>query len=499
MKILVVDDSRSIRSGLRKQLEKSGFEVREAVDGRDAVEKVKEVKPDLITMDIDMPVMGGFEAIAAIQEIAEGKDIPVIFVTSHDSVKEREQGFYLGAEEFISKSSPAAWKEVALAANRMLRCQEFPQNFTILVAEDNDVTRKILINILHRNGVQVLEATNGIEAFAIAQSQRANIDLVITDFMMPEMNGGELCEKLRKDLGLRHTPIIFLSGVNEKSWILEMFRAGATDYIMKPFVKEELLARIKVHMEQWQLVKELNSTVAALEKMNKIRDEFVGMATHDLKNPLNGIMVFTQLMMRDGSLVKKYQEMVETIHGSSVLMLDIVNDILALSKLDSQDEDQPIEALHLQPVVNIAVASIQQTVFEKGIILEIENLCSCDAIIDCSRHALLRIFNNLLSNAIKFTPANGKVKLSLGMDAGKEVYITVADTGIGISEAMIPGLFDRFTSSARNGTEGEPGTGLGLAITKRLVEQLGGNIEVISKEGEGTSFRLTFPFSSKVG
>ncbi|HIJ78102.1 MAG: response regulator [Desulfobulbaceae bacterium] len=497
MKILVVDDSRSIRKGLRQQLETNGFEIQEAVDGLDALGKIKEFKPDLVTMDIDMPVMDGFKATAAIRETEFGKELPIIFLTSHDSLKEREHGFYLGAVEFISKSSPAPWQEVVMAVNRMLRCQALPENFTVLVVEDNDVTRRILVNIFSQNGLQVLEAINGREGLALAEKNRADIDLVITDYMMPEMNGGELCLKLRNNLGFRHTPIIFLSGVNEKSWILEMFRTGATDYIMKPFVKEELLARIKVHMEQWQLVKELNSTVAELEKMNKLRDEFVGMATHDLKNPLNGIMGFSHLMKQDGSLPQKHHKMLETIHTSSVLMLDIVNDILALSKLDAHDDDPVSEPLQLLSVINTAVAGIQQTAFKKGVVLEVENLCSCDAVIDGNRHAFLRILNNLLSNAIKFTPANGKVRLVLGMVAGKEVYVSVADTGIGIPESMVDKLFDRFTKSARNGTDGEAGTGLGLAITKRLVEKLAGSIEVISKEGEGSSFRLTFPFSSK--
>lgn len=294
MRILIVDDSRAVRIGLRKKLEENGYEVHEAANGMEAVQKAKEIAPHLITMDVSMPDMNGFEATAEIRSSEEGKLIPIIFVTSKDSIKDREQGFYLGATEFISKSAVAPWQEVIMTVNRILRCSSLPEGFNALVVEDNTVTRMVLCNILHRQGIHVFETRTGQEALQIAEQHRADIDLVITDYMMPEMNGGELCAQLRGRLGFRHTPIIFLSGATEKSMILDMFQAGATDYIMKPFAKEELLARIRVHMEQWELVKELNRTVGQLELLNNLRDEFVAMATHDLKSPLNGIMGFSQ-------------------------------------------------------------------------------------------------------------------------------------------------------------------------------------------------------------
>ncbi len=496
MRILIVDDSRSIRTGLRKKLEENGYEVFEAVNGQDSVAKAKEIKPHLITMDVDMPEMNGFQATAEIRSCKEGKHIPIIFFTGKDSIEDREQGFYLGATEFISKTSSAPWQEVVMTANRMLRCSSLPEGFTALVVDDNEVTKMIISNILRRQGIEVIEAASGPEALQIVAQKRTDIDLIITDYMMPEMNGSELCAQLRSRMGLRHTPIIFVSGATERGMILNMFQAGATDYIMKPFVKEELLARIRVHMSQWELIKELNSNVEQLEHLNKLRDEFVAMATHDLKNPLNGIMGFSQILEREDSLSQRHQKMITTIKDSSTLMLEIVNDILSLSRLESQNNEGTLTPLSLLPIIHIATASVQQTAFKKGVVLETVNNGQCDAIIDGNRNSLQRIMNNLLSNAIKFTPTEGKVNITLQPIKNKKINLTITDTGIGIPAAILPQLFEKFTKAARRGTDDEPGTGLGLAITKHLVEQQNGTIEVTSKEGEGSCFLLTFPITN---
>ncbi len=496
MRILIVDDSRSVRAGLRQKFEENGYEVYEAANGDDAVRMAEEVLPHLITMDVGMPGMNGFEATARIRATETGKTIPIIFVTGKDSLEDRKQGFYLGATEFISKASGAPWQEVVMTAHRMLRECGLPEGFTALVVDDNEVTKLIVCNILRRQGIQVLEARNGTEALKIVEQNRTAIDLVITDYMMPEMNGGELCSQLRGRLGLRHTPVIFLSGATEKGMILDMFRAGATDYLMKPFAKEELLARIRVHMEHWELVKELNSTVEQLERLDKLRDEFVAMATHDLKNPLNGIMGFSQILEREKSLSDRHRQMIATIKDSSTLMLEIVNDILALSRLESQNDESVLTPLSLLPIIHIATASIQQTAFKKGVQIETIDHCQCDAIIDGNRHNLQRVLNNLLSNAIKFTPAGGTVTISLRQNQNNQIILDVTDTGIGIPAESLPKLFEKFTKASRRGTDGEPGTGLGLAITKHLVEQQNGAIEVSSSAEQGSCFRLTFPISS---
>ncbi len=497
MRILVVDDSRAVRTCMRQKLEKLDYEVIEAANGQEAMRKTRQCRPDLITMDIDMPEMDGFAATAAIRTTEEGRRIPIVFVTGKDTLEDREKGFHLGAVEFISKASAAPWQEVACTVNRMLRCNRLPANFTALVAEDNEVTRMLICSILRHEGLRVIDAADGAEALDLAKKHRTEIDLVITDFVMPKLDGGQLCVELRTKVGLRRTPIIFLSGVTERAMILNMFHAGATDYLMKPFTKEELLARIRVHMEQWELVKELNRTVGQLEHLNKLRDEFTAMATHDLKSPLNSVMGFTQILQRDPTLTASQLEMLGNIRDSSELMLSIIKDIVALGRIEAQPEaDRPCP-LPVAPLINVAVASLQQTAAAKDVLLDTFFDDAVGCAIDGNRNDFLRILNNLLTNAIKFTPSGGKVTLSLNLEEERKmVRLTVADTGIGIPPTMMAGLFDKFSKASRSGTRGEHGTGLGLAITRRLVEQHHGTISVTSTEGEGSCFRLTFPLLS---
>jgi two-component system cell cycle response regulator len=275
-RILVVDDSQTIRMRIREELEQGGYEVLEAKNGLEAlIHAASPSPPDLITLDIEMPKMNGFETCRKLRETHyarffskyEDHSIPIIFITGNDTIEDRKKGFELGAVDFVSK--PFQEGEVLAIVNKILNPPVMRNGIKALVADDNIVARKIASLCLSREGIEVHEAEDGKQAYDIICASGDKLDIVITDLIMPNMDGMQLCRHIRQDLGKQDIPIIVLTAMSDFSEILEVFKAGASDYLVKPFSKEELLARINVHIERSKVNRELRDTITLLKEANE--------------------------------------------------------------------------------------------------------------------------------------------------------------------------------------------------------------------------------------
>lgn len=275
-RILVVDDSQTVRMWIREELEEGGYEVVEAKNGLEAlIIAASPSPPDLMTLDIEMPKMNGFETCRKLRGAhyarfftkCEGNRMPVIFITGNDTIEDRKKGFELGAVDFISK--PFRKGEILDVVDKVLNPPLVHQEIHALVADDNAVARKIASLCLSREGIEVHEAVDGLQASEIMRSSGTRMDIVITDLVMPHMDGMQLCRYIRQDLGRRHIPIVVLTAMSDHSEILEVFKAGASDYLVKPFAKEELLARIKVHIERNKATRELSKTIKLLKQADE--------------------------------------------------------------------------------------------------------------------------------------------------------------------------------------------------------------------------------------
>lgn len=311
-KILVVDDNPVIRGLIRKELEQAGYEVDEAENGFQALAKATEsTPPDLITLDIDMPGLDGFETFKKFREKhysrffthVDNTRIPIVFLTANDTIDAREKGFSLGASDFVTK--PFCEKDLKNIIQEILYPQNNLEDINALVVDDNQTSRKVVADHLLRKGINIDEAENGVIAYELISNNLDKYDIVITDLVMPKMDGKTLCKKIRKDLLKREIPIIFLTGISDQNELIEVFSAGASDYLVKPFFKEELLARINVHLEMTRLTNELKSKLKENEESEKeklSKEKFKGaleMATtfcHELNQPLQNISGYTELM-----------------------------------------------------------------------------------------------------------------------------------------------------------------------------------------------------------
>lgn len=492
MKVLVTDDSRSVRLVLRSLLEEAGYEVAEARNGAEALAIGADFRPDCITMDVQMPEMDGFEATANIRKTAWGQRVPIIFATSMDSLEDREKGFALGATEFISKKSTASWREVTIAVDKLLKIEGRLEGVTILVAGADELHRLPVVECLRSQGGKVLEADNGTDAIAVLRSQGPHLDMIIADWNLAEMRADGLCAQIRQKEGYRIIPFIVLIEAGDRPDVLRFFAGGGTDYVIKPFAKEEFIARVGVHLETRALIKELRNNVNELESLSRVRDSFLSIASHDLKSPLSAILNGSELLLMDPGLKPENRQLVDMMLTSSKFMLEIINDIVELGRNEVKNEPLLNDLLPVISCLKVSVSTLQQQALSKGVRLEEQYLYERDPVVRGDRNRFLRILNNLLSNALKFTPGGGSIRVTVDKK-NEDLLITVADTGIGIPESMLPHLFERYSKSSRPGTNGERGTGLGMSITKQLVDQHNGTIELESTEGKGTVVRLCFP------
>lgn len=372
-----------------------------------------------------------------------------------------------------------------------------PKNSLLLIVDDTPANLRLLSHVLSKEGYQYLEAKDGKEALALAEKHIP--DLILLDIMMPGMSGFDVIKKIKKNELLQDIPIIFLSSLTETDDKVEGFRYGGVDYITKPFQKEETLARIKAHLQIRFLQKQLNERInilrereVELSRLNQKKDDLVRTVSHDIKNPLTGIIGLVKLMRDSDKIsVEEQKQMLSVIEDSGNNLLNLVRDVLDRESKNTASEELEYTKVKVSEILDRVVSMNKAKALVKHIGLDYSIIPSgLNIFIDQSKIEIA--INNLVANALKFTPSGGKiyVEASKGKDF---IKFEVRDTGIGIPEKMQDDMFKDSKKSSRLGTSGEVGTGLGLDIVQLYVELHKGKIWVDSTLNKGTSFFIEIP------
>ncbi len=227
-------------------------------------------------------------------------------------------------------------------------------------------------------------------------------------------------------------------------------------------------------------------------ELSKLKSRFLANMSHELRTPLNSIIGFSELLLDGlaGELTEKQKHFLEIIYNSGNHLLRLINDILDLSKFEAGMVELEAEPVEVRSILSEVIELYRKKAENKGIDFKVEIDEEIPLVIT-DRKKFIQIVDNLLSNAVKFTE-KGEVRFSVEEENGK-IKIEVADTGIGIPEKDIPEIFREFHQLDSSSTRKYEGTGLGLALVKRIVDFLGGDIEVESKEGKGTKFTVRLP------
>lgn len=394
----------------------------------------------------------------------------------------------------------------------------------ILIVDDTPENLQILSATLSERGYKVRGVVKGTMALRAAKS--APPDLILLDIRMPEMDGYEVCSKLKSEPKTCDIPVIFISALDEVLDKIKAFAVGGVDYITKPFQVAEVLARVEHQLtirrlshqlqeQNQQLQQEIQERLKAekaAEAASKAKSEFLANMSHELRTPLNAILGFTQVMSRDLQLSTEQREYLRIINRSGEHLLDLINDVLDLSKIEAGLNTLYESSFDLYRLLDSLEEMLQIKAAQKKIKLIFNIPSNVPQYIKTDPKKLRICLINLLGNAIKFTE-NGTV--TLRVNTGQEMaerdtdktranlcpsfdfqslfpntlHFEVEDTGPGIAPAEMADLFDAFVQT-ETGRKFAEGTGLGLAITRKFVQLMGGEIQISSVLGEGAIFKF---------
>ena len=362
---------------------------------------------------------------------------------------------------------------------------EATEHTNIMVVDDTPANLKLLHKMLKSKSYRVLAFPDGEKALKAAA--KCPPDLIFLDIKMPGMDGFEVCERLKADAALKDIPVIFISALAETADKVKAFAVGGVDYVTKPFQFEEVNARVETHLR-------LRRQQIELQALNDLKNHFLGMAAHDLRTPLGGIMGISELLADQLSplLTEKQSGFFDMLFASSQFMVGLINDLLDISAIESGH-------LTLERwMVDITVPIIR-SVEINGMFASKKNMSIA---INCQEqlpqvfadiNRIEQVINNLLSNAIKYSQPGTDIAVRLYHE-NNEVIISVADQGPGIPEKEQHKLFQAFgKTSVQPASEKESSTGLGLLIVKKIVEAHEGRVWLLSEPGKGTEFFFSLP------
>ncbi|MDQ3617831.1 MAG: hybrid sensor histidine kinase/response regulator [Pseudomonadota bacterium] len=348
----------------------------------------------------------------------------------------------------------------------------------ILVVDDQAANLRVVSNLLTRQGYEVITADNGEQALALFAE--SSPDLVLLDMMMPGMDGFEVLAALRADTPPLRVPVVFVTAAQDRDLLLRAFDAGVVDYVTKPFLPEELLARVNAHIG-------LKMTRDRLERVAREREELVNLVAHDLKNPLTSVLFASDMLRSKGCKPERIPRYLEMIHESADDALGYIRHYLE-SRDGKRGHNRDARAC-LGSTLDWLLQRYEIQLEARGISIELSRPPD-HAHVAIDERVLRQVSENLVSNAMKYAPDSALLLIGR---AGPPGYwqLVVADRGPGIPASRQRELFKPFTRLH----EGDDGisSGLGLSIAKQIVTNAGGHLFYETRKNGGSRFIIELP------
>lgn len=374
--------------------------------------------------------------------------------------------------------------------NETFESQINRSDYKILIVDDV-VSNVLLLKILLTNEkFQVCTASNGKQCIEVAQNEHP--DLILLDVMMPDLNGFDTAVILKKDPTTQEIPIIFLTALNNPNDLVKGFQVGANDFLTKPFNKEELVMRV---MHQIQLVAAKRIIVRQNEKLKRTisnRDKMYSVIAHDLRSPMASIRMVLNLAVNVVSPEMVGDEifgLLDKANRESEETHDLLDNLLKWTKSQTGRLNVVYQDLDLDDIVPGVVDIFKMIAEMKKI--DLKYLPAEEKLIVRADNDMIKtIIRNFLSNAVKFTPEGKGIEVFYTRE-GDFARVSVRDHGVGVEPERVETIFHK--GETTYGTGGEEGSGLGLQLCQDFARKNGGEAQVESTLGEGSTFSFTIP------
>ena len=363
----------------------------------------------------------------------------------------------------------------------------------ILVIEDEDTQRLLTRDCLEEAGFRVEEAASGENTVSLLRALQP--DLVLLDVMLPGIDGFEVCQQIRADREIGHTPVVLITGRDNTNDVKRGFSAGATDFFAKPVRWNLLPTRIEFVLRTSRLERDLRVAKEAAERASRAKSALLSTMGHELRTPLNAIIGFSELIRQEayGPLgVPQYEEFIEDIHAAGSLLLNGINDVLDIVNSESGEEYTDDQIIDLSNLLQRVVATAGPAA-TAGDIRIINQVLPISLQINCDPVRLHQAISNLVANAVKFSPAGSTVRISAMVSADNEAILCVSDNGIGIQQQDLERIMNPFEQADSSLSRRYEGMGLGLSLSLAVVRLHGGDLSLTSKYGQGTDATITLP------
>ena len=357
----------------------------------------------------------------------------------------------------------------------------------IMVVDDHEPNRLLLHEILEARGYVVDLCAGGEEA--IARIGITPPDLLLLDVGMPGVNGFDVCRRLRADSSTASLPIILVTAFTSRDQRLEGIAAGANDYLTKPIDQPELLLRVRNALQLRRLHRALADQYDQLRRSEEMRDALVHMMVHDLRSPLSGMLIYSELI-KDKVTSFSDQELTDDLEDMRCnvrLLADMVSNVLDVNRCETAEMPVRFESVDLHATAREAIATLGRADARRVSLFAPTDPVHVPADADLVR----RVIANLVGNAVKFSPSGAEVRVDIARrDSGAMVQVT--DAGPGIPPEHHLRIFDKF-AQVESDERLAPSSGLGLTFCKLAVEAHGGAIGVDSGADVGSVFWFRLP------
>jgi hypothetical protein len=354
---------------------------------------------------------------------------------------------------------------------------------TILLVDDEKIIRDLCVRALP--DYRTFEAGNGAEALQLLDRQE--VDLILTDVMMPQMNGLDLLKTIKEQAP--NQAVVVMTGFTEKDIILRALQADADDFISKPINLLQLKTTIQKVLER----KALRQELLQLKRLDRLKTEFLGLISHKLKTPTTVISLFIQNLAHGIGNPEDpaFRHSLSLILEESEYLSALIQDLLNYSHVILQEGPPTLSSGKPLELAQAAVVERRTLAGQKGVRL-VSNLPEDSPAIPLDYRCFSFSLLALLDNAIKFTPAGGEVRVEGGV-TGEAIQLLIRDSGIGIPREEIPKVFEKFYQVDPGRTGQVRGFGLGLYYARKFVQMHGGTLHLESEPGKGTTVLLSLP------